>query len=221
MLWLWILLALAVVLTLLCLTRLGLRAELDGRLTLDITFGILRFRALPSGKKKQKKKKQEPSKAAKPTHEGGTAKKLPKPTWEELKSAYHMLKGPLKRALRRFGRGIRVRPAEVSVVLGGGEDPAAAAEQYGLLCAAIWTLMPMLEESLDIRDVSIQTNVDFDSPTTQARGTLGVSLRLGTLLAMALGLAMPALRWLLRFTRARRREKEQTERPDKPARAAA
>ena len=84
---------------------------------------------------------------------------------------------------------------------------AAAAEQYGYLQAAIWTGMPVLEKVLDIPEPSIHTDIDFDAQKPLVEGTVGVSARIGTLLGVGVGVAIPALRWFLRF---RKKAKQQT-----------
>ena len=88
--------------------------------------------------------------------------------------------------------------------LGGAEDPAAAAELYGGLHALIWTGMPALERLVVIPDPAIHLGIDFDAAKTQAEGELGLSIRLGTLIAVGAQLALPAIGWIRRFLRRRR-----------------
>ncbi|MFR7893201.1 MAG: hypothetical protein ACLU38_03110 [Dysosmobacter sp.] len=57
---------------------------------------------------------------------------------------------PLKKALRRTRRGMRIDPMDVSVILGGQAEPADAAQLYGELHGAVWTGMPVLEQLLVI-----------------------------------------------------------------------
>ena len=97
-------------------------------------------------------------------------------------------------------------------MLGGQEDPAAAAQAYGEIQAAVWTGMPLLERLVDVRDVYIHTDVDFMASAAAVEGEAGVTIRIGTLLAMGFGLAFPALGWFLRW---RKRCKA---RPPKPER---
>ena len=87
-------------------------------------------------------------------------------------------------------------PLRVSVTLGGGTDPAAAAELYGGLCALVWTGMPALEALVEVPDPQIHIGIDFDAPATDWEGGLGVSLRMGTLIAIGLRLGIPVLKWL-------------------------
>jgi predicted outer membrane lipoprotein len=100
------------------------------------------------------------------------------------------------------------------VTIGGADDPAAAAQLYGYLNAGVWTAMPVLEKLLDIPDPYIHLGLDFDEPRIVPEGTLGVTFRVGTLLAAAFGVAIPALRWFLRFRKkAKQRTKQESPQP--------
>ncbi len=224
MLWLWIPGAVIFLIVLLLWTRVGVRASFGGEeLRLDMKFGLLRLHILPAkpGKPKAEKPPKEKKKKKKPEEEPEGAAKKPRLsfTLEDGKDALRTLLPPLKRALRRFGRGIRVKPLQLSLVLSGLEDPAAAARAYGEIQAAVWGGMPRLERLMDIRDVYIHTDVDFLAEDTAVEGEAGVTLRIGTLLAMGFGLAFPALRWFLRWrkrcrTRPPKPEKKPPENPE-------
>lgn len=212
MLWLKILAGIAVLFILFCLTRLGVRAEFGETVSADVTFGFLRFRVVPSkderGKPKKETEKKEPKDLTK------ALKKIPRPTINDLKTAYQMLWPPSKRALRRFGRGIRVCPLTVSLTIAGRNDPAGAAEAYGEVCAVMWTVMPPLEKLMNISKPSLHVGVDYDAEVLRIRGEVGVSMRIGTLLAIGFGLLLPGIRWLISFQKAHKQDKPQ---PDKMA----
>jgi hypothetical protein len=212
LLWLKILGGIAVLFSLFCLTRLGVRVEFGDTVSVDVTFGFLRFRAAPSKAEKKKPKKE--AKKKEPKDLTKTLKKIPKPTTEDLKTAYQMLWPPAKRALRRFGRGIRVRPLALSLTIAGRNDPARAAETYGSVCAVMWTVMPPLEELIDIPKPSLHVSVDYDAEASRVRGEAGVSMRIGTLLAMGFGLLFPGIRWFINYQKAHKQDKPQ---PDKKA----
>ncbi|WP_295749470.1 hypothetical protein [uncultured Oscillibacter sp.] len=197
MLWLWILLALVFLAVLLCATRVGVWAAYDGEtLRLDARIGLLRIHILPAKPKKAERppEKRKPRKEPAEKKKGGLSFAM-----EDAGDALHTMLPPLKRALSRTRRGIQIKPLRLSVVLGGREDPAAAAGLYGKLQAAVWTGMPAAEKFLDIRDPYIHTGVDFETADTAAAGEAGVTFRIGTLLAVGFGLALPALRWFLRW----------------------
>lgn len=206
--WRWILLAVFGLLALLCLTRVGVEAAFGGAggLRLDVRLGVLRLHILPGKKRPGQEKKPKKEKKKKPPRETAEKekKKLPFEA-EDVKDALRTLFPALGRALRRIGRGIRLHPLRLSLTLGGRADPAAAAETYGRLQLAIWNGMPLLERLLDIPEPSIHTGVDFDAAGTAAEGEVGAAFRIGTLLALAFGLIVPALGWLWRFWRRTRK----------------
>lgn len=196
---LWILLIIALLLALLCWTRVGVRAAFSGGVfRLDVKIGLLRLHILPAKPKKaraekKKKKPKEPKKKPK--------KEKPKRSiaFEDIKDALRTLLPALGRALGRLGRGIQFKPLRLSVVLGGQEDPAASAQLYGEVQAAVWGGMPQLERLVDVRDSYIHTDVDFTAPDTAVEGEVGVTFRIGTLIAVGVCLAIPALGWFLRW----------------------
>lgn len=204
MVWRWILLGLILLIALLCWTRAGALVTLGDTVCVDVKVGLFRFQVVPGRVKAPKKKK--PKKEEADTGEG-KKKSIPKPTLEDIRDAVRTLAPPLKRALRRTRRGIRVAPLRLSLTLGGQEDPAAAASLYGEINAGIWSGMPVLERLLDIPDPQLHTEVDFMAERTQVEGTVGVTIRIGTVLAVGFGIAIPALRWFLRFTRRHRKKK--------------
>jgi len=201
-LWLWILLAIVLLVVLLCLTRVGVWASFGGEsLLLDARIGLLRIHILPARPKKDKGPKPEKKpKKTKPSKEesAGNKKKLSIAP-EDIKDALRTLLPPLGRALRRLGRGIRFQPFRLSLILGGQEDPASSAQLYGELQAAVWVGMPLLERLADVQDPYIHTDVDFTTAATTVEGEVGVTLRIGTLVAMGFGVAFPALGWFLRW----------------------
>lgn len=228
MLWLWILLILVLLIVLLCLTRVGVWAAFGKEgVFLDARIGLLRVHILPGKPKKSKEPKPEKKpKEPKPPKEKKEESQKFSITVEDIRDAFHSLLPPLSRALKRLGRGIRIRPLRLSVTLGGQEDPAASAQLWGELQAAVWTGMPMLERLVDIREPHIHTDVDFSAAALAVEGEIGVTLRIGTLLAMGFGVAVPALKWFLRWrkrcrTRPPKPEKKDAEVPEEPKEPAA
>ena len=224
MLWLKILVGLTVLFLLLCRVRLGVRVDIAEIVSADVTVGFFHFRVVPAkggGKKDAQLKKEKRRK--KPKDLTKAVKKIPIPTVEDLKSAYHIFQGPMKKILRRVGRGIRIHPLSLSATLPGQEDPAAAAEAYGRVCAAMWTVMPPLEELIDIPKPSLHVGVNYDAEHLYLRGHVGVSIRVGALLSMGFGALIPGARWLIKFYRAHKNDKprqEKTEETETPKSAA-
>ena len=209
MLGLWIALAVLLVLAMfLWRLRLGLYVAFGPeQAAADLTIGPFRVRMAPSsGEKKPPQETKKPGKPKKtPKDLSSAAKKIPRPNREDLKDALETLWPVSKKALARTRRGIRVKPLRLSVTLGGAEDPAAAAELYGGLNGLLWTGMPALEQLLDIPDPHIHLGLDFDAPKTQAEGEIGLSIRLGTLVAVGVQMGIPAIGWLRRFMKRHQR----------------
>lgn len=213
MLWLSILLAVLLLLVLLCMMRVGIWTAFDGNgLRLDVKIGPVRVHILPAKPKKPKaeRPKAKPKKPQKPP-----ARKPERPklsiTLEDIRDALRTMLPPLKRALSRTRRGIRFQPLRLSLTLGGQEDPASSAQLYGSLQAAVWGGMPVLEKLADIPDPYIHTGVDFEAASPAVEGEVGVTFRVGTLIALGFGLTVPALKWFLRF---RRRAKSRLAAPE-------
>lgn len=201
---LWILGILATLILLLCLMRVGVLVKLGEELTVTVRFGCLKFQVLPVRKKppkheKEPEEKQEEKAKAKPK------KAFPKPTFSDIRDAARVLWPPLKKALYRTSRGVRIDPLDVSAVLGGQAEPADAAQLYGELHGLIWTGMPVLEKLLVIPQPHIHLDVDFTQGETRLQGTVGLSARIGTLLGIGLTVAVPELRWLLAYMKKKKR----------------
>ena len=219
MIWLWILGILIVLAVLLCRTRIGVRVRFgEGPLSAVLTLGPFR---IPLTEKEENETAQPPERAKKKERtpktpkEKGAKPRFPKVTAADVKEAAQTLWPPLKKALGRTRRSIRLDPMTVSVTIGAADDPAAGAEAYGWASGAMFSVMPALEELVRIPEPSVHIGLDFDSNTTRARGDVGVSLRLGTLIAVAFGVGVPALRWLSDL-----KKKQRTAPPPEAAREA-
>ena len=176
---------------LLSLLRVGVIVDFGGELRVRLRVGPVKLTVLPRKEKKAQKKAAEaagktPEEKTKPKAAGGH--RLPK-----LSS--------LMRTLRRTCRRTRIDPLEVGVIF-AGDDPADTAQTYGYANAALWTLMPKLEELFYIPKPSVYLGMDFTKAETSAEGTVGVSLRVCDLFAILFTLAVPVGKWFLRWRRA-------------------
>lgn len=204
MIWLWILGILLALVALVCLLRVGVTVYLDEQVTLDVRAGPVRFHIDPDHPKKPKKeKKPAKEKRTKPEKE---KKPFPRPTVADIQDAVSALAPALGRALSRTRRSIRVHPMTLSITVGGVEDPADAAVLYGYLNAGVWSFMPWIEKLLVIPEPSIHVGLDFAEEKTTVRGRVGVSIRVGQILAIGMGIAIPALQWFLRFRKAHKND---------------
>ena len=209
---LWILGILLALLVLLCLTRVGVHALFGDALALDAKIGPFRIHILPGKKqdKKREKRAKEPKEAEKSEEKAEKKPCFPKPSMADIREAVSVLWPPLKRALNRTRRGVRIHPMDLCVTLGGQEDPATAAQLYGEAHAGVWAVMPVLERLLVIPEPHIHIGIDFNASETKVEGELGVTARVGTLLAVGANVAFPALKWFLRY---RKKQKKQPPEP--------
>lgn len=190
----------AVLLVLVLLSRLWLGVQVrgtDGDWQVRVRVGPLRFQLYPP---KEENAEAQPAKKLKKQQKAPSEKEkkkapLPKVTPELLRSACRELWPPLRKTLSRLGRSVRVDPLEVSVTIGAADDPPEGAELYGLAQGAVWSGMPVLEQLLDIPDPHIHIGIDFNTSQPQLCLSAGVQIRLGALVAIALGAGVPAIRW--------------------------
>ena len=117
----------------------------------------------------------------------------------DIRSALPYLWKSLQGGLRKTRQRLRIDPMQVSVILGGEEDPAASAETYGWISAAVWTFMPRLEELMRIPDPYIHLDVDYNARETRAEGEIGLFFQIRDLFAIGFAFGIPALKWLLRW----------------------
>ena len=199
--WFWIILGIVALFWLFGRLRLGVHVALKANSPIvKATVGPFDIQLIPAKPKKEKPPEKKAKKASeRDAKKPKEKKKLPKITLADIRSALDALLPPLRRALHRTRRSIRIAPLDLSVIVGGAQDPAAAAELYGYIHMGVWTGMPALEQLLVIPDPHIHVGIDFDAPQTMADGEAGISIRVGTLVAVAFGLALPALKWFLYF----------------------
>ena len=132
---LWILGVLLALIVLLCVTRVGVHAVFGETLLLDAKIGWFHIHILPA-KEANKKREKKAEDAEETTEKAAKKPTFPKPSFSDIRDAVSALWPPLKRALDRTRRGLRIAPLDLSVTLGGLEDPASAAQLYGELNAA-------------------------------------------------------------------------------------
>lgn len=191
--------------------RLGARFTLAETPRLWLRLGPLRLTLYPR-KEKKRKRAEEPKEPRQEEEQKPrpARRRLPRLSPDEVIDLLETALPALGRTARRACSRLRIDPLELTVVV-GDPDPAAAAAVFGAANAAMFRLMPLAEERFDIPDPSLHLRVDFDAAAPSARGTAGVSLRVCDLFAIAFTLAVPMLRWYLRFRRERRKRQDRPE----------
>ena len=180
---LWILGILLLLIILLLLLRVGVRIRFGDELCITATAGPIRLQLVP---KPEKEKKEKPK------------KEMPKITGRAILRGLPELWGIAKKGLRMTFRRIRISPMEISAVI-GGEDPADTAILYGKLNAAMWTVMPVLTELVQMPDAHIHLEPDLQGGETRVRGKVGITARIWDLTVMGFACGIPLIKWFLRL----------------------
>ena len=192
------------------LIRVGAAVRFGEELWLRLLIGPFRITLLPAKEKKVaqngEKKKKKAAETGK-TEQSGKKKSrsLPKFTSEEWRDLITTALSALKETARRTCRRLRIDPLEILIVF-GGEDPADIAQSYGYASAAMWSVMPQLEDLFHIPDPSLHLRMDYSAKETRAEGSVGLSLRVWDMLIIAFALMRPMLKWYRRFRRAHKND---------------
>lgn len=200
----WIILGViaALLVGLLCL-RIGIRISFGEKLYAAAQIGPVRLQLLPLPDRGAARQKS----GGEPVRTGQRTEKGHRPelhlTAAELREALRAVWHGVQRALRRAGRRIRIDPLDISIVF-GDENPVHTAEWYGWANAAVWTVMPRLEELVRIPAPRIHMEMDFSAVKTSASGTVGLRCRIGDLLAIGFAAAGPLLRFGIPFLKKQR-----------------
>ena len=215
---LWILGILLALILLVLFLRVGVRIAFGDELRVTAVAGPLRLQIVPRPQRKPKKEKKPKEKSEKKPQEAPQEKKKLGLTPGDIRSALPYLWQSLKGALRKTRQRLRVDPLRLSLVLGGEPDPAASAETYGWISAAVWTFMPRLEELMRIPDPYIHLDVDYSAAETRAEGEVGLSFQIRDLFAIGFAFGIPVLKCLLRWRKEKklREEAQKAENPEKP-----
>ena len=196
MVFLWIIGVLLLLILLLGLLRV--RAVItvgEEPLRVELRFCTIRRLLYPRRRKRKE--------AQKPREKEAGAKKRPKKRKSRRQMAEELLEpmdiaiSALYAAARRACHRLRIDPLELTVVF-GGRDPAETAWAYSAASAAMWTLMPRLEELFYIPDPSLHLGVNFDQENTAIRCRSELSFRLWDVLAILLTVAAPVGWWHLK-----------------------
>ena len=213
---LWILGILAVLILLLLLLRVGVHVRFGDELYVTAMAGPVRLQLVPKPEKKEpeKPKKEKPPREKKEKPAEEKQKKL-ELTPGDIRSALPAVWESLKRGLRKTRQRLRIDPMRLSVCF-GGDDPAQTAETYGWANAAMWTMMPELEKLTNMPDPHVHLETDFNAPDTRVSGEVGLSFRIGDLLAIGFAFAGPALRWYKGFRKEKSAQEKKAAKEQKP-----
>ena len=199
---LWIILAIALVLTLLNLLPVGVDAAYaEGAFSLAARIGPARLHLLPKapdakpGKARPKKPKKKKAEAPPPPKE---KKKSAPPDAQTL---FNLAELGLQ-ALDRLRQKLHVRLLRL-VFVSGAPDPYDTALAFGCVNAALGALTPLAERTLCIDERDIQTGVDFDAERPRIDARIVCTIRIGQIVAVALIFGVGYLKQKLQAKKAR------------------
>lgn len=195
---LWIIGGILLLLVLLSLVRVGAVLSFGEELRIRLRLGPAKLTLLPRPPKKDRPKREKKPKKQPLDGEKKPKKKAPSITARDILDALPALFESLKAGLRKTRRRLRIDPLRIAVVL-GGDDPADVGELYGMVSAAMYTVMPQLERLTYMPDPRIHLEADFTAAQTRAEGTVGLSLQIRDLFAIGWAFGRPLLRWFLHF----------------------
>ncbi|MBR3560398.1 MAG: DUF2953 domain-containing protein [Oscillospiraceae bacterium] len=186
--------------------RLGAIVSFGEELRVRLRLGVLKvsLRGKPKKEKPPKEKKEEAPKADKPA-EPKKKRSLPRPTLDEILDLLETALAALGATVRRACRRTRIDPLDVTLTI-GAYDPADTAVLFGAVNAAVFALMPKVERTFDVPDPGVHLRMDYDREFPAAEGSLGISLRLCDLFAILFTLAIPLVKWFLRFKKAHKHD---------------
>lgn len=194
-----VLCALLLLLVIVLLIPARVRFSYDrGELALWVRFGPLKLQILPKKESPQAETQEKKPKKDKK----GAPKKEKKPkakiNREQIFYTLETLPPILGRALRRTGRRLRIQPLKVHLLI-AGPDPAAAAELYGRLEAALNAALPVLHRVIRIREQDIRLFLDFQEERMDCIADVGGSLRPWDLVSVGVRAGGSLLKWFLGF----------------------
>ncbi len=178
---LWIILAVALVLTVLNLLPVGVDAAYaDDVFSLAARIGPFRLRLLPKPPDQKPKKKSAPP---------------------DIRTILALAKLGLQ-ALDRFRQRLRVQLLRL-VFVSGASDPYDTALAFGYVNAALGALTPLAERALRIDERDIQTGVDFQAERPRIDARIVCTIRIGQIVIIALAFGAGFLKQKMHAKQAR------------------
>ena len=190
---LWIVGILLLILLAVQLCRVGVRLTFGEETRVTARFGPVRVQLLPPKEKKPPKKEKPKKKETKKP-----AKEPWKPDFSTIWGGLPELWRILKKGLRMTFRRIRISPMDFSAVI-GGEDPADTAILYGKLNAAMWSVLPPLQELVDMPDAHVHMEPDLQGGESNVSGDVGLSFLIWDMTVIGFACGIPLIKWFIKL----------------------
>ncbi len=223
MIFLYILLAIVLILGLISIIPIGIEAQYKTKLYCLLKIGFIKIQLFPE--KKKKKKKPQKSQSA-------TSKKKSEPKKQEefsikkffkqngvsglikiLKKIASMAKGALKDVFSH----IIIRELSVDVTI-GGEDAAETAIDYGKACAVVYPAVSLITQICDYKSLKVLVSPDFtDGSKSKANCKVVADIKTFWLLKAVFVHGFKAIQVLLKYKKAQEKvvQKEENSKEEK------
>ena len=190
---LWIVGILLLILLAVQCSRVGVQIAFGEETRVVARLGLIRLQIMPQKErqtpKKEKTKKKETKKPAKEPW---------KPDFSTIWGSLPELWRILKKGLRMTFRRIRISPMDFSAVI-GGEDPADTAILYGKLNAAMWSVLPPLQELVDMPDAHVHMEPDLQGGESNVSGDVGLSFLIWDMTVIGFACGIPLIKWFIKL----------------------
>ena len=190
---LWIVGILLLILLAVQLCRVGVRLTFGEETRVTARFGPVRVQLLPPKEKKPPKKEKPKKKETKKP-----AKEPWKPDFSTIWGSLPELWRILKKGLRMTFRRIRISPMAFSAVI-GGEGPADTAILAGNRNAALWSVLPPLQELVDMPDAHVHMEPDLQGGESNVSGDVGLSFLIWDMTVIGFACGIPLIKWFIKL----------------------
>lgn len=199
MTFLYVLLAILVLIVLLLSIKITLIADYDNELNIVIKWLFFKAKLYPPKEKKGKKKKgvKKTKKISKKKEKPNTLRRLLKEqgfkgAFNFLKDISKLLKHTVKKVLKRTI--IKELFIDITVV---AEDSAKTAIKYGEICSGAYSAIALLSSLMKVRKKDININTDFLANKTTVKFRLNVYIRPITIAFMSISLTLKIIFMIL------------------------
>ena len=205
-----------VLLLILLFSKIRITLSYQGAIRLRLRYLFLSFTLYPRKKRKKPKKKKKPTgkKAAQTDTKSAKnappqKKKAPPLKFGDIRFLLSLFRETLGKILDKASRRVRIKVKRLELSVGGEEDAAKAAIEYGLLSQAVSYLLAFLENTGFLKPpkpTAIDLRVNFLERTHRFSICTQVSCPLVFLIPLLVSTLTEALKLKARFTRHRAKE---------------
>lgn len=167
----------------------------QGELQAFMKYAWLTIPLFPKSEKENPQKIEKPSES---TEQGKETKQKSKINRDQILYTIDTLPPVFLKALKRFGRHIRIKPLKIHVLV-ATSDPADTAILYGRIQAVLAAVLPSVHSYVKIREQDIQLFTDFCEEDMDFIVDAGIGIPPGDVLNIAFYALGGILKWFIGF----------------------